>query len=408
MQFCQSGLSLAISTGSTKQQSLALQQLSSIKKGNGDLLRAQADAFESQRLAKTAGNLYVEAYGLRSEAVCWQYLGSYDHCISCLTRAAHLLDLCGMAGGPEHSYIWNSQAEVHCCKSEYAEAHKIRINILQDFSTDQDPFIHAFALLNIAQVDVEIDGSNQEVLHHCNTARLLFQKLNYSMGMTLCDMVKAALEVRQSNSVAARSLLQKCLTSVWGRDTEAVTYCLEKLASVQQWSPVHQMSFRWTVTFLVNSLKSQQMLRLHKALQFLGDVFQTDGDNDTAICLFTVALDGFTHMDVHRSRAECMVRLGDISKLNGDELKAVELWQTARPLFERSLQRKQLAYLDGKLASLTCDSAQEVQQETLHDLSKMRGPTQHLEGVSDTQNLGIEEIEGTVLENQKPRVPMDI
>jgi hypothetical protein len=137
------------------------------------------------------------------------------------------------------------------------------------------------------------------------------------------------------------------------------------MGASHQWGPVEQVSFSGTVTFLAHSVKHKQRLELHKALQFLGDVFQSQGDQETAHSLFVAALDGFIKMDVHRSRAECMVRLGDISKLNGDELNTVELWETARPLFERSSQRKQLAELNSKLASLRYNRSQEVQQDRL-------------------------------------------
>ncbi|KAJ7891732.1 hypothetical protein B0H13DRAFT_1887048 [Mycena leptocephala] len=160
-------------------------------------------------------------------------------------------------------------------------------------------------------------------------------------------------------------------------------------------------------------VKCKQKFELHKALQFLGDVFHAQGDQDTAISLFTVALDGFTCMDVHRSRAECMVRLGDISKLNGDELKAVELWQTARPLFERSSQGKQFAHLDEKLADLNDNQSQEVQQETVDHLSEPPAPpapTEHLEqlsGTESTNSTGIEVIENMGLEEKKALVLVD-
>jgi tetratricopeptide (TPR) repeat protein len=119
---------------------------------------------------------------------------------------------------------------------------------------------------------------------------------------------------------------------------------------------VDRVSFSGVVTFLAHSVKHKQKLELHKALQFLGDVFQAQGDQETAISLFTVALDGFTQMDVHRSRAECMVRLGDILNLNGDPLEAVKLWETATPLFEQSSQGKQLVDLNSSLPALATTS----------------------------------------------------
>ncbi|KAJ7495196.1 hypothetical protein FB451DRAFT_1163935 [Mycena latifolia] len=97
-------------------------------------------------------------------------------------------------------------------------------------------------------------------------------------------------------------------------------------------------------------LKLKQKLEIHKALQFLGDVYLADGDQQTATSLWAVALEGFTKMDVHRSRAECMLRLGDIAEVNEDLSKAGELWNTARPLFERSSQVKQVGYVDERIA----------------------------------------------------------
>ncbi|KAJ7496439.1 hypothetical protein FB451DRAFT_1162591 [Mycena latifolia] len=66
--------------------------------------------------------------------------------------------------------------------------------------------------------------------------------------------------------------------------------------------------------WLAINLKLKQKLQIHKGLQFLGDLYLTNGDQQTAISLFTVALEGFTKMN--------------------NLPKAVELWKTARPLFE--------------------------------------------------------------------------
>jgi hypothetical protein len=105
--------------------------------------------------------------------------------------------------------------------------------------------------------------------------------------------------------------------------------------------------------FLVHSLKCKMNLQVYKALQFFGDIFLDQNDKDTAINLFTLALEGFTYMDVHRGRAECMLRLGDISHGYEDPLKAMEFWEAARPLFEHSSQAQQVANIDDRLASMS-------------------------------------------------------
>ncbi|KAJ7457772.1 hypothetical protein FB451DRAFT_1183095 [Mycena latifolia] len=110
-----------------------------------------------------------------------------------------------------------------------------------------------------------------------------------------------------------------------------------------------------TVTFLFHSLKLTQKWEIHKALQFLGDVYLAYGDQQTAMSLWVVALEGFTQMDVYHSRAECMLCLGELSKLQGDLMKAGELWRTARPLFERLSQEKQLVNIDERLAGINSE-----------------------------------------------------
>jgi tetratricopeptide (TPR) repeat protein len=383
-----------MSIGNSKRQSIALCRLASLKRGSGDFSGAQKDSFEAQRAARLAGNIYLEAHALDAEASCWVVLGSYDHCMSLLGRAIHLLDLCSMAGGPLHKSLRAAQAEAHRCKTEYAEAHNIHLHLLNNSSAEIH-YDHAFRLLNTAQIGVEIGLSEHDVEVNLATAATLFQNLKFSTELMFCDTIRATFEVQRGNISAARNLFQRCIPSAWGKHTEAVTYCLEKLGAVQQWAPVDKFTFPSPVTFLAHSVKCKLRLEIHKALQFLGDVFQARGDQETAISLFTVALDGFTRMDVHRSRGECMVRLGDISKLHGDQVKAVTLWEKAKPLFERSSQMTQLACLDEKITGLSHGQAQEFSQETLDNVSKTDASTGLLEqfsGVDSPNTTGIAEI----------------
>ena len=50
-----------------------------------------------------------------------------------------------------------------------------------------------------------------------------------------------------------------------------------------------------------------------------------------------------------------MLQLGKISQMNGDIAKAEEFWKSARLLFERASQGKQVALLDEKLLSIHSD-----------------------------------------------------
>jgi hypothetical protein len=100
-------------------------------------------------------------------------------------------------------------------------------------------------------------------------------------------------------------------------------------------------------------------------------------DLNTAQSLFTVALEGFTWMDVHRSRAECMLHLGEISRWRGDLEEAISSFKAARPLFQCSSQVKDVEHIDSLVRSL------EEEMERGHDtkltyLSTLNVPTQNI------------------------------
>jgi hypothetical protein len=155
----------------------------------------------------------------------------------------------------------------------------------------------------------------------------------------------------------------------------------------------------WTFIYLVNSLKTKEKLGIYKALRFLGDIFVSHGDEYTAINLFTVALEEFTQMDVHRSRAECMLRFGDISMGHGDPLMAVEFWERARPLFEHSSQAKQVQHINERLAGITEDVL-EQHRNNLACLAELNVPSGTVEELEDDL-YDIEELDKMDMGNEK-------
>jgi tetratricopeptide (TPR) repeat protein len=348
---CESGLSLACSTGNIKQQCDALNRFAWIKWYLGDYPAAQIHAYESRRLAITSADLYREAQGLRIEAVCMNAVGNYRESIFLCKRAKYVLGLCGMLGSTTDQSIMNSQAEIHTFKSEYVEARNIHGQILKEWSLEDNPLPYGCALINIAHIDVSLGASTSDVLMNIHVAKSIFTEIENHELLHRCQVVEADLKLRERDMLGARSLFGEILWLSWGNDSELVTWVLERLGDVSRWeSSIHMLTGQWTAVFLVHSLKLKQKLEIHKALQFLGDVFLRLSDEDTAISLFTIALEGFIRMDVHRSQAECLLRLGEISQRRDNLQKAVGLWERARPLFERSSQTAQIAHIDAMLA----------------------------------------------------------
>jgi tetratricopeptide (TPR) repeat protein len=304
-----------------------------------------------------------------------------------------------MFGGTlDGRHLINLQAEIYKVKSEYLEARSIHTGILREASPDQYAY-YGITLLNIAEIDVAIGAPKEDVQRNCDTAKEIFKTAGLGIEVTMCNATLADLYLREGNMLAAKTLFESCL-KLSLRPTEVMSYCLERLGDVSRWGAHDQMS-GWTTVFLVHSLRRKQKLGIYKALQFLGDLFLAQDDEHTAITLFTVALEGFTNMDVHRSRAECMLRLGDISKSHGNLIWAVELWETARPLFEQSCQAKQVEQVDERLVGMDEDLL-EQHRENLVRLAKLNVPSAAAENMDDPPD--IEAVEELELDDEKEQL----
>jgi hypothetical protein len=145
-------------------------------------------------------------------------------------------------------------------------------------------------------------------------------------------------------------VFEKCFASSQDLSTQVALLCLERLGDLSTGMNCILPTLRWGCVFLSLALKCGDKRQTMQAFRCLGQIFSAEEDNTTALTLFNVALDGFTFMDVHRWRADCMVRIADIVNTGGEVIKAVELWKAARPLFERSSQMKDITRIDAMLA----------------------------------------------------------
>ncbi|KAJ7311742.1 hypothetical protein DFH08DRAFT_822510 [Mycena albidolilacea] len=158
-----------------------------------------------------------------------------------------------------------------------------------------------------------------------------FNKLEDLRELQWCHALQATHNLREGDLPSSITLFENAVRFSWGKYVDVVGACLESLGDYSCWGDSHS----WKTDFLMHSLQSKENLRIQKALQFFGDFFLDAGDDNTATSPFTVVLDVFIHMDVHRNGVEWMLCLGDISKGQGDVPKAVELWggsETAVPI----------------------------------------------------------------------------
>ncbi|KAJ7858297.1 hypothetical protein B0H13DRAFT_1901903 [Mycena leptocephala] len=103
-------------------------------------------------------------------------------------------------------------------------------------------------------------------------------------------------------------------------------------------------------------------------------------------------------MDIYYSKVECMLRLGDLYKGHGNLLKAVELWEATKPLFELSSQAKQVEHVDERLA-IVGEDVQEQHRANLARLAEIHVPSATVEDLDDLSD--IEDLEGLKLTGEK-------
>ncbi|KAJ7889999.1 hypothetical protein B0H13DRAFT_1887763 [Mycena leptocephala] len=176
----------------------------------GEYHTAQRYGHECRLLVQSSANLIQEARALSIETTCAMQFGDYKDSTSQLLTAREFLGLCGMSGGVLDHMLRRTQAEAHLMTSEYVEARRIHTEIVNTTSADQHIQSYAYALLNIAAIDVIIGATEDEVHQNLDRARTMFYNVNqkYTTDVIFCDLILADLELRERNFSRAQCMLR--------------------------------------------------------------------------------------------------------------------------------------------------------------------------------------------------------
>lgn len=354
LELFQKALSLSDTAESPNRVGLwCLSSISQILIRIGNPLGAQEHAQRAQAYAEHLGDITAQAQSLYLQARCHAIFANYQRAQTLAQTSVDLFKSCGLDGGPVYLQFRNAEAEIHLLKTEYLESRQIQASIA---STKQPIAEKAIlAKLNIVMIDMAVGVDPEPIRKQLDACRLeiktLYGRAAADMG-SLLDQRYVELALHEGDHTTANVGLATIFAG--SRDTylEEALECVEKLADLSTAMNSLQTTFGWSVLFLVLALKGKEKLATMKAVRCLGQIFAAQGDAETALNLFHVALDGFAFMDIHQWRADCMVRIADILMLRGEVSRAVDLWRAAIPLFERSSQAKDIARLETKLLIL--------------------------------------------------------
>jgi tetratricopeptide (TPR) repeat protein len=279
-------------------------------------------------------------------------IGNLSRALDLSARAEELLTLAGMEGSDRYLGILDIRADIYSHKSEYLEARQLYAQIVKTTSPTCSPAYHAHALCGIAEMDILMEGEVAGIISNLNAAETVYMALG-SSRILLYSWSAAELKLYSGDTENARAAFLECLSKSRGIYADITQFCLAALAD-----RAHKMhgvmdTFRWAVVHLAFVYKAKDPVGTLQALRRLADLYMTLDDSATALHIFHVVLEEGTKMDIHRLRAECMARIGEIMLRRGDPMQAKEMWEAAHPLFVRSSQMKYAALVEKRLEKLS-------------------------------------------------------
>ncbi|KAF7348590.1 NB-ARC domain-containing protein [Mycena venus] len=278
-----------------------------------------------------------------------------------IARLRHASDLCklgrdilatyGQESSSREVNMLDIEAGVKFEKSEYEEARMLYQGVVRMTDHDRHPYFHANSLLNLVKIDQTMGRDEAYILRGLAVARQAVERLNWRQGMLFCERVMAGVYLARGDIAAAREEYARCYQACRRAFMlPGVTQCLEMLGDFRYGMSDFQSTFHWAGVYLAVVRVYSDVVPTYQALRCLGDIFLAEGDTETALNIFYAVLKGVTEMDIHRRRADCMVRIGDILMARGNAREARKMWHDAHSLFIRSSQRKDAASIDVRLA----------------------------------------------------------
>ncbi|KAJ7789604.1 hypothetical protein B0H14DRAFT_2627067 [Mycena olivaceomarginata] len=305
---------------------------------DGDYCTAQVYVTQGHRTAHLSATLFQEAKCVQCD---------FKWSITQLLRARGLLDICGSSGRDLDQRIAITQGAFHLMKSEYAQARGIFTWSMETNLPDQNTVLYLFSLINVALIDIKIGTDAKEVYQKLNQAKDIAKKYHAPSMIAYCSTSQAYLDLRERKFDIAKDEFQK-----GGRtDSQVVSLCLENLANIRAWPP-SDWPARWPVIYCGYAYKTKTDWRFPRHFSFWG-IYFAEGQGHTS--------------------------------------EAISYGKAGRPLFEQSLQAKDVAHIDAKLLAV-----EKGQHQALLELENLNVPHLVKKEIS-----GIEEVDERIGEESE-------
>ncbi|KAJ7144055.1 hypothetical protein C8R44DRAFT_865050 [Mycena epipterygia] len=293
-------------------------------------------AQEAVAFAALVGNYPPAASAIRVEARAWVSLGNFSRGIELCNQAQQLVVAAGFTGGLLDLMLLDFKSDIHIEMTEYKEAKHIHEGIVRCTSLDKHVFLHINSLAYITSLDITFGtaGSAEDVLAAINNFRSLFTANGYIRAIPLLDRMLADFFVLQGRKAEARTLYEKCLVAAWDYQSAAlIADALKQLGDITLQLCDTESTVHTAYTYLAFAKAKSNPRLVCWAFRLLGDIFLLENEEATATALFQIALDDFTRMSIHQGRAECLLRMANLAKQQGDDTVVVDYRSKAKGIF---------------------------------------------------------------------------
>ncbi|KAJ7820890.1 hypothetical protein B0H13DRAFT_1921097 [Mycena leptocephala] len=320
-------------------------------------------------------------------------IGNLSRALNLCKHAEELLISDGMEGSDRYLNILDLRFDIHFVQTNYIEAHHILTQIVDKTAPTCSPWFHAYSLSMIAYIDILTGCEVPKIVKSLNHAKAVYAALG-SQSRPICSWVAAELQLYCGDIKNACSSFIACVSSGLGLHKH-IQYCLETLGN-----PKHRMhgtidTFRWAMVYFAFERKTKQLPGTLTALRCLADIYTVLGDEETALNLFHMALEGATKLDIHHLRAECMTGIGDIMMRRGNPVQAEEMWTQCSPTICLFIANEDAALIEERIkkpaltrgvesVTIALDSDTDTCQSSLAQLQILSAPKDSLPEVQSS------------------------
>ncbi|KAJ7736011.1 hypothetical protein DFH07DRAFT_966972 [Mycena maculata] len=317
-------------------------------------IRVQALAMlkETRNLSREGSDVLNKIMSTRQELYYLLALGDYGRAAVAGDQVVVLLHALGLDSS---SFLYRGVitllGEVCFARTEYEAARKINEPLATSSQNLKGSVsnVVGYALHNLALADIYMGAYDVTgILENLGATRSIFVDTSDDYGIDQCNIARMELHMIHGEYKNAKAI-SFATVALPGKSGDILASCFERLGDIACAEQDFTVAFRYYVVLLAVTQKYEDMRETTMALRHLGNIFLVQGDEDAALDMWNGALEAFTWMDIHRGRAECMLRIEDVHVQRRDVVSANGLWTSARELFKRCSQANQIQACDKRL-----------------------------------------------------------